>query len=81
MYCDTSQCYYVLGHTNVQPSIHYTTCRVLGHSAVISFYTLILALICILSHASYISDLLDISIFTLVEHQNIRLDALCQHNK
>ena len=40
-----------------------------------------MALMCILSHASYISDLLNISIFIIVEHQNIRLDALCQHNK
>ena len=40
-----------------------------------------MALMCILSHASYISDLLNISIFIFVEHQNIRLDALCQHNK
>ena len=40
-----------------------------------------MALICILSHASYISDLLNISIFIFVEHQTIRLDALCQHNK
>ena len=38
-------------------------------------------LMCILSHASYISDLLNISIFIFVEHQNIRPDILCQHNK
>ena len=36
---------------------------------------------CILSYASYISDLLNISIFIFVEHQNIRLYALCQHYK
>ena len=40
-----------------------------------------MALIWILSHASYISDLLHINIFIFVEHQNIRLDALCQHIK
>ena len=38
-----------------------------------------MALMCIglLSHVSYISDLLNISIFIFVVH----LDALCQHNK
>ena len=47
--------------------------------AVIKFYTLMMALMCILSHASYISDLLNITIFIFVEHQNIRLDDICQH--
>ena len=36
---------------------------------------------CILSHASYISDFLNISIYIFVEHQNICIDALCRPNK
>ena len=39
-----------------------------------------IALVCILSHASYTSDLLNIIIFIYFEHQNIGLDALRQHN-
>ena len=48
--------------------------------AVISVYSLMMALMCILSHASYISDIWNINIFIFVEHQDIGLDALYQHN-
>ena len=48
--------------------------------AVFSFYSLIMALMCIL-HASYIPHILNINIFMVVEHRAIGLEGLCQHNK